>query len=235
MRSSFYARMAYRAVKQIWGIEVICAGNIARSPIAEAVGNSYVAKRGLTDRLLILSSGMSVDTPPDFNRIQRFITLADRLPTDERFPRTPEESVVIDGVIYDGEAAQRYAEDEAYCTRVNELTERSREDLRRVGRTQRDAVLAEVGLQCRSDMKQTVLTPDISLILGLDRTVASAARFIYGSAYPIYTLGEYAGSEPDVEDPVGVIDLEVYRALRDQLTADMQKAVDRFAHAHQLG
>lgn len=222
-------------VDAAYKIEVVCAGNLARSPMAEAVGNGYLAERKLTDRLEIVSSGVTVSAALEFPKLQRFIALADRLPEAERFSRTPEESVLIDGIIHQDGAMQKYARDGEYREVVLDFAQRSRGDLRRVGRAQRDAVLTEVGLQCRSEMTQTILRPDVSLVLGLDSKVASAARFIYKGGVQIDTLGGYVGSEPDIEDPIGIMDLSVYRALRDSLAIDLRKAVDRFALINELG
>lgn len=55
-------------MKKIW-VMFICAGNICRSPMAEAVFRHMVAKKGLEDRFEIQSSGTGhwhVGKPPHF-------------------------------------------------------------------------------------------------------------------------------------------------------------------------
>lgn len=213
-------------------IEVVCAGNIARSPIAEAVGNAYVRQQGLSSQLKIVSSGAMVNNPLDFPRAKRFIELSTALP--DRTP-LPEDSLpLLTEILYSGDAeAERYTTDATYRASVDALTAHCRQDLRRVGREMRDLVLGEISLRSRTDQVQTVVRSDVALVLGLDSKVTSAAQRIYREggrdSVPVVSLGDYTSTAPDIEDPVGIAVPEPYRVLRDALAEGMRLAVDRFA------
>jgi len=222
-------------------IEVVCAGNLARSPIAEAVGNEYVKQQGLSDQLEIVSSGAMVDTPLDYQRAMRFIGLAAALPDAYRTSPSPDGQSLLDeiliGILANDDTADRYARDSAYRAAVNALTTRYREDLRHVGRTMRDLVLGEVGLQYRTDAVQTDARPDVALVLGLDSKVTALAKQIYresGNQVAVSTLGAYTSMDSEIEDPVGIAIPEPYRVLRDALIEQMRCAVDRFAGEKRL-
>lgn len=207
-------------------IEMVCAGNRGRSPVAELLANNRIRDIGASDDYGAISSGTNVDytkrvmsgeeTPSqemvtaiiDMGRGREIYTPSQLQEIDEAF-RNGREDVLVQ---YFKQASQRLMDDE---------------------NSHRRKIIAEFGVEgeVKQTNDQTIARSDTVIVLAMDRKNLQNISSIYGErgySPKIDTLSSYAtkvaGSQVLNAFARGE---DVYRETVEQLVKEVPMAVDR--------
>lgn len=223
-----------------FGIEYVCTGNGGRSPTAETLARDYVLCKNLEDKISIFSSGTAAKA------------------TEEDLFSFPAEFLIeaieigLNSGTYQGkirEKAKRIVENKKAYLRAMDRSN-SEGGIESFGRSnpesvetciqylmadevaKRNNILLEIGLVPKGHFhQQTVVRPDVQLILPMKQSNAAIVKKIYdgsGLSPVIVPICEYAGIDGEISDPFGQ-GIEEYRKTRDLIADAVKKTIDRAA------
>jgi len=205
------------------GIEYVCSGNHARSPMTEVIAKEYVQQKGLAEKVNIYSSGSALH--PNFDQG----TLLEH--------RLMVVMLSLQGEIFQGRIADMARRAVAESVN-NEALNQCYKYAEQAEEQFREATLLEVGLLADGRYKQpTMERTDVDLILTMAQINTDQVQEIYGR-HPhfdpvgtkycpwILSLNTYAGLPGEVENPF-CQSLPAYQRVRDHLMLAVPKTIDK--------